>query len=126
MMFCGSHEGRAPVHLELQCKIQLGLTSEARVMCTSIVIANILLNMRQTVHNNLVVNLGHALNGDLFPTPGNTLGNFFLCGAWYVNLVINPLLGIGALGLGLDFGLGVALALFLGLAKYLTRLGWHG
>ena len=67
-MFCASHAGCTPVHLELQGKLQLALTYEARAVVQSIAITNVILHLLQRVHNNLVAILGHALIGDLFPT----------------------------------------------------------
>ena len=93
-----------------------------------IAITNVLLDLPQPVHNNLVAMLSHALNGDLCPTPGSIVGSLCHCGAWSVHIV---LVGIDALGLGfgldfgLGFGLGCCLGLALGLANYMNHFGWH-
>ena len=54
-----------PVHIELQGKLQIVLTSEALVMAQRIAIASVLLDLLQPVHNNLVAILALARRGDL-------------------------------------------------------------
>ena len=47
--------------------------------------------------------IAHALQGDLFPSLGSTPGSLCNGGAWLVNIGLQVVLGVDALGLG--FGL---------------------